>query len=146
MDSLGEWVTLAEASQRTGVSIQTLRRKLKKGKIESRQVETIYGPTWQVPLAQLSRVEGEASPQSQDSTNLELVNLVRDLHQENRELAETSSMWQERAQTLALHLSQAQEKILMLEAPKEEEPASKNGEEDNLLPWWRRWWQNLILG
>src|SRR5215211_2988760 len=50
----GEWLTLSEAARRLGVSKQTVRRRLKQDALEGRQVDTPFGPTWQVHVPILS--------------------------------------------------------------------------------------------
>jgi excisionase family DNA binding protein len=50
------WYTLAEAAPVLGVSVDTVRRRLKRGEIEARQVHTQHGPTWEVCLALLWRL------------------------------------------------------------------------------------------
>ena len=49
MSTVGtRWYTLAEAAPVLGVSVDTVRRRLKWGQIEGRQVQTQHGPTWEV--------------------------------------------------------------------------------------------------
>jgi len=42
------WYTLAEAAPILGVSVDTVRRRVKRGQLEARQVHTQHGPTWEV--------------------------------------------------------------------------------------------------
>jgi hypothetical protein len=44
------WYTLAEAAPILGVSVDTVRRRVKRGQVEARQVHTQHGPTWEVFL------------------------------------------------------------------------------------------------
>ena len=44
------WYTIAEAAPVLGVSVDTVRRRLKRGELEARQVHTQHGPTWEVCL------------------------------------------------------------------------------------------------
>jgi hypothetical protein len=96
------WYTLMEAAPVLGVSVDTVRRRLKRGELESRQVHTQHGPTWEVCLgiastesqgaAQASAngaqgyaggaAEGDAGPGM-----VQLVALVDRLQRENRDLA-----------------------------------------------------------
>ena len=46
----GTWVTVAEAAPMLGVSIDTVRRRLKRGELQARLVHTQHGPTWEVCL------------------------------------------------------------------------------------------------
>ncbi len=42
------WYTIAEAAPILGVSVDTVRRRVKRGQLESRQVRTQHGPTWEI--------------------------------------------------------------------------------------------------
>ncbi len=53
------WYTLAEAAPILGVSVDTVRRRLKRGEFEARQVRTQHGPTWEVCLGSL---QGASAP------------------------------------------------------------------------------------
>ena len=44
------WYTLAEAAPILGVSVDTVRRRVKRGQLEARQVHTQHGPMWEVFL------------------------------------------------------------------------------------------------
>src|SRR5215210_8994112 len=112
------WLTLADASDRLGCSIDTLRRRLKRGELEATQVKTRYGLVWEVRLGEMPTVGSTPMHDNQPQELGQLVALVRDLHQENRELAEAASMWQGRADILQHQLSEMKERVLMLEAPK----------------------------
>jgi hypothetical protein len=155
MDNQGEWLTLQVASQRLGVSIQTLRRKIKKGKLESRQVESIHGMTYEVCIAPdyhtMERVGWGSSPKAETSGNREILALLHKLQDENRELhqeaiakSEACAMWQARAEMVSLQLTAtheqlraAQQTIKMLEAPKVEPVPEESKVEDR--PWWKIW-------
>ncbi len=137
----GEWLSLVEASQRTGMSIQTLRRRLKEGKLRSRQCTTSHGLAWQVWITKDDQsengVEGEDNQALFEESNLltnlgepslatlptlQLIQWLKELQQENRELA--SKLGYAQAQ-----LEESQQKVLMLEVPKVEESKA----------WWRFW-------
>jgi hypothetical protein len=164
VEQRGEWLNLSDASHRLGLSIQTLRRRIKKQKIQSRLVENRFGSSYEVWVDQdySSEVEGldrttpeessgvdRNSHQEGESTHLELIRLVDKLHQENRGLVEAATVWQARAGMLAEQLSftqaqlgEAHQTIKMLEAPKVE-----TKQDDQLQvgsePWWKRWWSAL---
>ena len=60
MSTVGtRWYTIAEAAPLLGVSVDTVRRRVKRGQLESRQVRTQHGPTWEVCLGTL---QGEPAP------------------------------------------------------------------------------------
>ncbi len=157
MDSQQEWLTLQGASQRLDVSIQTLRRKIKKGKLESRQIETIHGMTYEVCLASdyptLERVGWETSPKAESSGSLEILALLHKMQDENAQLhqevvtkSEACAMWQARAEMVSVQLSASQEQlgaahqtIRMLEAPKVELRVEESRGVVETKPWWKIW-------
>ena len=154
MDEQGEWLTLQLASQKLGTSVQTLRRKVKAGKVKSRQVETVHGLAYEVWVVtdypSLERVGWEASPKAESAESLDIQALLHKLQDENSKLhqevmakAEAASLWQGRAEVLSLQLGQAQETIKALEAPKVMEVEGM--EESQSLSWWRSWWQKLTI-
>jgi hypothetical protein len=98
----GEWLPLVEAAPRLGCSADTVRRRLKRGALQGRQVPMQGGHRWEifVPLI--------AAAPTQDLQPL--VDLVRDLTVQNVELAGQVGHWQTRAQL-------AEERLKLLEAP-----------------------------
>jgi hypothetical protein len=101
----GAFYPLPEAAKLLGCSVQTLRRRIKAGALDARQVPTRWGPAWQVWLAEPIRVQdveerdhggehgyGQALQASRaegatpDQATLELVKLVRDLAERNARL------------------------------------------------------------
>jgi len=152
----GEWLTLPEAAERLGLSVITLRRRLKEGGLEGKQVPSKHGPQWLVRLEADAKpaptlvagtveegdngYQGEATQGDkggQELVNLELVRLVEKLQEENRALAEAAAAWQGRAEVLSLQLSHSQERVLALEAPKIEPKV------EEAKPWWKAIWEKL---
>ena len=154
------WMTLAEAATYLSVSTDTIRRRLKRGELEAQQVPTPYGPAWRVrvgrapgvgsiPPGNVSGV-GSAAVQEQSEGLLEALRLVRELQQQNVELAGAAGMWQARAEFLAGQVDQLQR---ALEAPRQPEPApgftGANSDGTPVeparpstkpkRPWWRFW-------
>jgi hypothetical protein len=85
MDNSGDWLPLAEAARRIGVSLDTLRRRMKRGEVRARKVPTRHGPAWQV------RTDDLPAPHARDAdagATADLVRLVRDLLERNTRLAE----------------------------------------------------------
>src|SRR4051812_27089077 len=76
----GEWLSLVEASRRLGQSVQTLRRRLKEGKIPARQATTSHGLAWQVWVSNLDQAEGSEAGESNqpffEESNQEVSQLV----------------------------------------------------------------------
>jgi hypothetical protein len=151
------WITLAEAAKALDCSIDTIRRKLKRGEIEGQLQNTRHGKLWLVSLGSISSIgtdskseliqpmqnRQEAAEPAQaiesepEQGIVELVRLVTQLQEETTRLnqevvdrTEAASIWQGRAEMLSLQLNRAQDTIKALEAPKvEEKPKS----------WWRIW-------
>ena len=167
MDSQGEWVGLAQASQALKLSITTIRRQIKRGEVEARQVNTQHGPVWQVRITtddqegvEEDNLDNHLS-QAKVNQDGELPILFRELQDRMVEKAEAAAMWQARAEMLSFQLQGAQETIRMLEAPKSqateavvvpESPqealetadsgeAVSESREERHEPWWRRFWQ-----
>jgi excisionase family DNA binding protein len=124
------WISVREAASHLGISDKTVRKKIKSGELESRQVETRFGLAYQVRVEGFpgldSRVEAGVTP-----TNLELLKLVRELQAK----AETAAMWQGRCEVLSLQLAQSQERVKALEAPKTGVGVEENRGE--VKPWWK---------
>jgi hypothetical protein len=122
------WYTLAEAAPVLGVSVDTVRRRLKRGQIEGRQVHTQHGPTWEVSLGNISTEHREAAQGSANGAQgaaggdaapavIQLVALVDRLQQENRVLAGQVGF-------LSAQLSVAEDR-LALAAPSESVPVAQ---------------------
>ena len=169
MDTQGEWVSLVEGSQRLGISIQTLRRKVKKGEVEARQVTTSHGLAWQIKLlrddnghskvedldTQQDNQEQPVEQPEQGEAILKMIDWLRTMQEENRNLAGQVGFYQSKLQQLEGQLALAQGKILMLEAPKAPESppeapemvaAEEEGERATSAPWWRLWWRRVVTG
>ena len=107
----GGWATLAEAASALGVSVITVRRALKRGELEAKQVTTPHGPTWLVWLDHLPQgvtTPDEADADPGDPTMLEMIRLVSRLEESNRKLAAQVGHLQAK-------LTQAQERVRVLE-------------------------------
>jgi excisionase family DNA binding protein len=139
-----EGLTLAQAAARLGVSTDTVRRRIKRGELSAKQVESKFGPAWMVLLSPASPpgngVHG-AAPAPAPGV-VELVALVRDLQVELLRRTEAATAWQLRAEQLAGRVEQLQ---AALEAPRAEQaspqpPAAVEvGVEATARPWWRFW-------
>jgi DNA-binding transcriptional MerR regulator len=46
-----DWLTLSEAASQLGVSIDAVRRRMRRGEFQRRQIRTRHGVTWQVRLS-----------------------------------------------------------------------------------------------
>ena len=134
----GTWATLAEAASILGCSVDTVRRRIRRGELHAVQDAGRHGPTWRVLLSATPSVVltvgstpsttpsvGVGTPGSTPSVDaetpalLEALRMLDALRQENRDLAGQVGYFQARAQIL-------DERVRMLEAPKTE-PAPAPG-------------------
>ncbi|HEY4711082.1 MAG TPA: helix-turn-helix domain-containing protein [Dehalococcoidia bacterium] len=102
--------TLREAAQALGVSIVTIRRYIKSGKLKARLAPSKFGPSYIIDdLPMLTKPLSDNTPSTQP-----LINRIEQLSQE-------VGYWKAKAEML-------QEQLLLLEAPKQT-PKQK---------WWQR--------
>src|SRR5262245_40141550 len=151
------WATIAEAADALGLSVDTVRRRIKRGELVHRQTRTPAGFRYEVrlgdlpsPAAQVGSSVGSAP--TQDAPAVEaahLAQLVRDFQAEALRQTQAATMWQARAEFLAAQLEEAQSRVRALEAPKEPiAPSPPAGAvfaplpadpEPPRRPWWRFW-------
>src|SRR5689334_21829470 len=125
-------LSIAEASAHLALTIDQIRRRARAGQLGSHQVQSKHGPAWCLHLDSPpagsqggTTVGATVAPEERNggarvapgSGIVELVTLVDRLQGENRELAATAAMWQERAGSLADRLQLAEVRIAALEAP-----------------------------
>lgn len=84
-----EWAPLAEVAVAMGISIDTIRRRMKRGEIETRREQTPQGFRWLAPLPDtIERKTSPAAPGSPQSDNSALHDLEI-IQRERDELIET---------------------------------------------------------
>lgn len=112
----GEYVKLADAAVRLGLSVDTLRRRIKRGELEAVQMASRTGAAWYIwfdgPQRETSSKPDESLDEQRSQTVWrrelgELVLLVTRLQSENRDLAMRvgyleSELAHERARTRVL--------------------------------------------
>jgi hypothetical protein len=142
------WATLAEAATLLGVSVYTVRRRMKRGELHAKQVLTRHGLAWHVRLSDLPGVApaggDELRQDAQGPAMVELIRVVERLQEENRNLAGQVGYYQAK-------LQDAEHRLLALEAPVDRpesppdarETASPGGvalepSRAPSAPWWRR--------
>jgi excisionase family DNA binding protein len=136
-----EGLTLAEAAARLGVSTDTVRRRIKRGDLSARQIDSKFGPAWVVllpPASSLADGSHGAAPGPAEGVHgdapapvpgvVALVALVRDLQAELLRRTEAATAWQLRAEHLA---GEVQHLRLALEAPKVAPESTLDGEPDS---------------
>ena len=144
-ESLDEWVTIAEAAKRLGLSPDRVRRRLKAGEFEARQVDSRYGPTWEirlcglppgdspspgvVPTAAPRVVTGPrvaptlAADEAADDDGPAAVELVRLVRHQQDQLTQLAGQ----VGFLQAQLQQAHETIKLLQAPPDETAGAAGG-------------------
>ena len=135
---IGEWVGLAEATQRLGIPLDTLRRKAKRGDVTARQVPTPQGHRWEVWLAddQVPPTPASSRPASQDLGAL--VAVLDRVTSENRELAGQNVQLAGRVGWLEAELKGARERLALVEHSTQVETCDNASPRP---PWWARWWR-----
>jgi hypothetical protein len=120
-----------------GISVDAARRKVKRGALAVEKRETPQGGTWwvrlaspcELPAAILHQAPSGAAPTIAPSLDLsQLVLLVERLQAQLLDRTEAATLWQARAEVLALQLDQARDRIRGLEAPR-----PRQGHEDQNL-------------
>jgi excisionase family DNA binding protein len=154
----GTWATLAEAASLLNCSVDTVRRRIRRGELHAVQDAGRHGPTWRVLLgATLGTVPTVGStPSSMPSVNgatpsttpsmgedspafLEALRMLDAMRQENRDLAGQVGYLQARVQ---MH----EETIRALMVPQQPVDAPTTPETpiptpEAPAPWWRSWWR-----
>ena len=124
------WVTLAEAATLLGLSVDTVRRRVKRGELEAQMVPTERGAAYRVRLPSApGPAPSVGSPEPtvgsvprQDANGAEaaeLAALVRDLQADLLRRTEAAAVWQTRADLLAMQLEQARAELRALQAPQD---------------------------
>jgi excisionase family DNA binding protein len=155
-DAQDTWLTIAEAATQLGCSVDTIRRRIRRGEVVAEQVPTQRGPAWRVKLGTLLGSQPTVgSMLGSNAMHVEaplLAQLLADAQAELVRKAEAAAMWQARAEFLAGQLEQAQ---LALAAPKQpasqERPFLRDSEgvpvestqtparTPQRAPWWMPW-------
>ena len=151
-----EWLTLREAAGQMGCSVVTLRRAIRKGSVQARQVPGKHGPTWQVasstlstPLSRLAgRVDHPPTAQGAEGSGLaDLVAWARQLEADKSalqaQLAQMEHHYQQQVWHLECELAEAVERLKALAEPKVVELAAGPTSDDGAVsrPAAKRWWR-----
>ncbi len=124
-------LSIQEAAKRLGISEKTIRRRIKAGSLRASKLATSQGFEWRVHVdiqavqvdsqhvqqPPLAAVQLDSQPQS-SSDVLKALEIIERLQRENMELAGRLGFYQ--ARTLEL-----EERVKLLEAPRQEEPAQE---------------------
>jgi hypothetical protein len=112
VDSQGEqcWVSLQEAAVRFGLSVDTVRRRVKQGTLESRTAPSRYGPAWQVRMDQLPEPASGPAPASAPPT-VELLRMVEQLQERLVQMAERIGYLQGQLQRVQMETATPTERV-----------------------------------
>ena len=121
-----ELLTIAEAAQRLGVSIDTVHRRLKRGQLSGHQHTTPQGFTWliEIPVA----------PRDSESTPADAPAIAGDTHR----LEQMVSMLQAQVDAHQLQLETKDQQIKELHVLLQQAQAALPAPRD-MRPWWRFW-------
>lgn len=151
------WVPLVEAARQLGISVDTARRRIRRGDwptSATRQHSTPQGFTWEVDLGALrtSATEVRSTDPGTPPTRLHpaaeaghLAAILRDTQGALMQQTQAAAMWQARAEHLGQQLEQARGELLALKAPDPVpvvEPLatpSPPPTQEPPRPWWRVW-------
>jgi hypothetical protein len=139
-------LTLAQDLGGLGVSVDTIRRRVRRGELQARQVPTQHGPAWRVSL-------GTGATMGSTPTHAplgDLVAMLPELTERAERNAAAAALWQGRAQVLEAELGQAREQLRALPAPppgvpqdapqRESDAATVEPVQDPATPRRRPWW------
>ncbi len=105
--------TLAQAAKAIGVSVKTIRRRIKDGTLRAETVEGKFGPEYRI----LELPSETAAKQTLDTNLGHLLDMLHGLQVENRDLAGNLGAAQEKIRTL-------ENRVKLLTTPDK--------------PWWKR--------
>jgi hypothetical protein len=141
--AVGEWLTIQVAALRLNLSVDAVRRRLRRGELRGRLVRGQRGPKWEILIAPDGEpAPGDGQPPTRDSQSSpragvdddRWLDLMRELLAENADLGrQLGRLNDERAELfgrcgyLQGQLAAAQDQIKALEAPRDASPR----------PWWR---------
>jgi hypothetical protein len=98
----GEWLLMADAALALGVSVDTVKRRLKRGRLEGRKDPA---GRWQVMVPTTEPVHAHDSPDT--LTELAVLRArVADLEREREQLVADREAWREQAHRSDVHLQQ----------------------------------------
>ncbi len=148
-------VSLSEAAKRLDVSERTVLRRIQKGVLPAYKIDTLHGPAWRITLdsAPLDNASPDSAPGaapvtpaqsvSTDDTSPAAPEFVKVLEMLEAERARNDHLQHENSQLygqvgfLQAKLQDAEHKIALLEAPKDDPSVDAVQAK---IPWWKRLW------
>jgi hypothetical protein len=139
--STGEWVSVDEAAKRLKVAPATIRRQLKRGQLQGKQVPRPYGFSWVIWVD--DRLDSGQSGESLSTPRIdkERDTLILDLTHQISQLSGQLGFVQAQFVQTQAQLQAAHQEILALRAP-EKEPETAEESPAYAEPrrsWWRFW-------
>ena len=127
-----QWVTIPEAARRLGLSMVTVRRRIKMGTLEAELQPGIRGPEYRVRLPSETIVD---QPQGTQATS-ELIRLAEHYRTDVAGIMAELREARDRSETHAVDAAGWKVRAELLEAEVERLRAEL---ERARRPWWRRW-------
>jgi hypothetical protein len=139
------WLALRAAAREMGCSVVTLRRMIKRNKVQARRVHGPHGPAWEVlsstllslPTVRSGELDQRSAAQPEQGAG-DWITLVRELRAENATLHQMVGR-------LQAELSQAREQLALVPPAEPPEVAPSATPEPEATPepaqrvWWRFW-------
>jgi hypothetical protein len=159
-------VSLEEAAERLGITVNAVRQRLKRGTLQGKKTPAgwvVVVPTNLATTTDHGRsVSDQPSTTGRSATNrppdqasiAPLAELIAELTRENRDLAAAAALWQERARFLGERLQALEAGPIagdVEDTPRAHESGPQSGavaaEVSDATPSaWRRWWRRMTGG
>jgi hypothetical protein len=124
----GEWHTIQTAAHALAVSVDTIKRRIRRGELPARQEPTTSGYRWLVYVSAAPAAPADGDPSASPAAPAAPADLAP-LAATIEHLATQNAQLAARCGYLEAELAQARQQLQALTAP-----ASRP-------PWWRRWWR-----
>jgi hypothetical protein len=132
----GEWLTVAAAARRLGVSPRAIRSRIERGTLRWKAAGNVGKLVWLGSGEEPAGSPGEASAEEE----LELVRA--ELAETRIALARAEERVEAAQRVAAAEVRAAKDEMARLQADLERERARADRLETWLMqPWWRRWWR-----
>jgi len=168
------WLTLPEAATKLGIAVITLRRRLKEGAYEAKQVPGSHGPQWMIrlinegPVPTKVMVAAHQVDQASDQPEQGQTNQAEQADEGEsdqadkadqgagdqgaivealkliRELQVENRSLAGQVGFLQAQLIQSQGQLGQAQDTIKALEAPKAEEQEQTLPWWRGWWHRLV--
>jgi hypothetical protein len=138
-------LTITEASHQLGLSVHTLKRRLKRGEIEGQQQTTPQGFVWLIEVPDEPPKTDVGTPDGTNHVPMDAAHgtsdgipkaTLRELHR----MEEFIESLKDEVSTLRSQLETKDRQIEQLHILLQQAQAALPAPKDN-RPWWQRWWR-----